>query len=487
MIGASDTGDARGKQVAVIGAGITGLAAAQRLITQDKTVRVAVFEAAEQPGGLFRTEQIDGFLAEMGPDAFITNKPGAIDLCREIGFLDELVTTDETYRRSLVLRNGRPLPVPDGFMLMAPAKPAAIMATKILSLAGKMRLLKEAVIPRKTDDEDETLASFVIRRFGRETLDRLVQPLVGGIYTSDPQKLSLKATLPRFPEMERSHGSVIRGTLAQQKKQRNDASETSGSGARYGLFMTPQRGLRSLSESLIQFLNDSGRVTFHCSSPVAKLRKSGNVDSERWQVSVSDQTFQFDDVICCLAAYKNAEILTDPSNPPLSDLCERLRQIEYASSAIVVSGHRLTDFSHPMDAFGLVVPHIEKRNVLAISFTSRKFPGRAPEGHILLRTFVGGAMQPELLGKSDDELTHMVNRELTDILGMKCDPIFTRVARYTNAMPQYHVGHLERVDQIERLVDQHAGLFLAGNAYRGVGIPDSISSGRLAADRCLDS
>ena len=249
---ASSTAVSGIRRVAVIGGGITGLAAAQRLVSRSNSVQVVLLEASRRLGGIIRTETADGFLMELGPDSFITNKPAAIQLCEEIGFTDQLIPTDARFRRSLVLRNGKPVPVPDGFMLMAPSKPWAILTTPILSIMGRLRLLSEAFIARRTTEEDESLASFVRRRFGQQTLERLVQPLVGGIYTADPEKLSLKATMPRFPEMEQSHGSVIRATLAQQKIDRHRSSghktinASSGSGARYGLFATAAGGLSDM-------------------------------------------------------------------------------------------------------------------------------------------------------------------------------------------------------------------------------------------------
>lgn len=480
------------RRVAVIGGGITGLAAAQRLVSSCENTEVVILEASRRLGGIIRTEVADGFLMELGPDSFITNKPAAIKLCEEIGFSSQLIPTDSSYRRSLVLRNGKPMQVPDGFMLMAPAKPLAILTTPILSLAGKLRLLSEALISRRPNDDDESLASFVRRRFGQQALERLVQPLVGGIYTADPELLSLKATMPRFLEMERSHGSVIRATLAQQKKDRRPGSkrgghdESSGSGARYGLFATAAGGLSDLIGAIEQELQKSGRVTVHLGTNVTSVERTSEGERQTsgepaWTLRLRNhQPMDFDAVIVTLPTYAAANILKGAVS---SELLTSLNAIKYASSALVVSGHQISDFDHPMDAFGLVVPAIEHRKILAVSFSSRKFPGRAPEGQILLRTFVGGAMQPELLANDSDTIQGFVNAELRSIFGMKTDPMFSEVITYNNAMPQYHVGHLDRITAIESLVTQYPGLHLAGSAYHGVGIPDSIASGQAAADQ----
>lgn len=470
------------RRVAIVGAGITGLSAALRLILIDEHVHLEVFESSSGVGGIIHTERRDGFLIEHGPDSFITNKPGGVQLCHDLGISDQLLGTDDRFRRSLVVHKGQPVAVPDGFMLMAPAKPMAILTTPVLSAPGKLRLLSEAFRPRKKSDEDESLASFVRRRFGSEALDRLVQPLVGGIYTSDPEKLSLQATLPRFLTMEREHGSVIRATLAAGKNTTSGGDETSGSGARYGLFAAPADGLSSLINALQNRLSDSGRVTFHFDTPVQAVNP-GNGRDARWTVLTTDHASTartFDQVIVTTPAWAAARLLKGCDDDAL---VQSLTDIEYASSAIVVSGHRLSDFKHRLDAFGLVVPAVENRKVLAVSFTSRKFPGRAPEGHVLLRTFVGGAMQPELFDKSDDDIRRMVRDELKSLLGMQADPAFSTVARYARSMPQYHVGHLDRVRRIDERVSEHSGLEIAGNAYTGVGIPDSIASGYGAADR----
>ena len=478
----SDSAAPAAIRIAIIGGGITGLAAAQRLVTRSANVEVTLLESSNRLGGIIRTEEADGFLMELGPDSFITNKPAGLQLCKDLGFTDQLISTDARYRRSLVLRNGRPMAVPDGFMLMAPAKPWSILTTPVLSLTGKARLLAEAFVGRGSPGSDESLANFVRRRFGKEALDRLVQPLVGGIYTSDPEKLSLRATMPRFLEMEQSYGSVIRATLAQQKSVPLEEAN-SGSGARYGLFATAAKGLSDLIHSLEWSLRACGRIRFRLGCAVQEVTPPENPGG-LWRVNVGNSATpeSYDAVIITQPTHVSARFLKHRS---MSQLAGLLTRVEYASSAIVVSGHALSDFTHPMDAFGLVIPAIEKRQILAVSFSSRKFASRAPDGQILLRTFVGGAMQPELLQMDDDQLVGAVNQELTSIFGMKSAPMFSEVVRYEKAMPQYHVGHLDLVAQIEAAQSDFPGLRLAGSAYHGVGIPDSIASGQSAADAIL--
>lgn len=465
-------------RVAIIGGGLTGLSAAHRLIEKsresERELELTLFEASSRTGGMIATKRIGDYLVELGADSFITNKPAGVELCKRLGLEDELISTDDRWRKSLVLRKGKPVEVPDGFMLLSPAKVWPVLTSPIFSWAGKLRMGWERFIPaRKNDDsEDESLASFVRRRFGQETLDRLVQPLVGGIYTSDPEKLSLRATLPRFLEQEQEYGSLIKASRRQAVSQTE--TEKSGSGARYGLFTAPREGIQMILDRLRERVEAAATIQSAC--PIASLEKAEG----KWSLkTATGETHEFDAVIAALPAYKAAELVQAFA----SDLAAELKCIEYASSAIVVSGHNLSDIKHPLDAFGLVIPDIEQRGIIAVSFSSRKFPGRAPEGKVVLRTFVGGAMHPEMMNRTDDEMKSLVREELSDILGVSGEPDFEEVVRYENAMPQYHVGHLDRVATIESLVAQFPGLELAGNALRGVGIPDSIASGEAAAER----
>ena len=477
------------KRIAVIGGGASGLAAAHRLIelSIDGTTKfdVTLFESSDAPGGVAATRQIGDYLVETGPDMFITNQPAAVNLCQRMGLSDELIPTETEHRGSLVLRKGKPVRVPEGFMLISPARVWPVLTSRIFSPLGKLRMGLEYLLPRKKDQTDETLAGFVKRRFGSEAFDRLIQPLVGGIYTSDPEKLSLQATLPRFLEMEQKHRSLI---IASRKQAA--AQESDGSGARYGLFTAPRNGISVLFNRLMDVVREQAVVRLGEAVTAVSKQKTG-----RFAVtSQSGATDYFDGIVVALPAFHAAKILEpcithrDETSltEPIQEITRLLNEIEYSSAAVVVSGHRLTDIEHPLDAFGLVVPAIENRKVLAISFTSRKFPGRAPEGRILLRTFVGGAMQPEMLDQSDDEITKTVHAELKSILGVNGDPDFIEVCRHERSMPQYHLGHCERVARIRELIEGIEGLELAGNAFSGVGIPDCISSGESAATRLAE-
>ncbi len=472
--------DSSAWRVAVVGGGISGLAAALRVGTACHSTGAALaldlLEAGDRLGGPVHTERIGEFLVETGPDMFVTDKPWAVELVEELGLGDELISTDPTHRRSLVLHRGRPQPVPPGFTLMSTSRVWPVVVSPVLSPWGKLRLAWERFVPARPVD-DESLASFGRRRLGNEAFERLVQPLVGGIYTADPEKLSLRATLPRFLDMERRHGSLTRATAVQAAKSKQENAAESG--ARYGLFVSLRNGLGTLVDAL------ESRV-----GEFADVRRSTSVAGVHAE---DDGTYRLDFGVGTSRPY-DAVVLAVPTHVASSlvanldaSLAEELGAIEYASSAVVCSGYPLSQSEHSLEAFGLVVPRVERRNVLAVSVASRKFPGRAPDGHALLRTFVGGALQPELLERSDDELLALVREELAGIFGVRGEPTFERVVRYPRAMPQYHVGHLDRVDRIEERVARHRGLALAGSGYRGVGLPDCVRSGQLAAERLLQS
>ena len=523
----ADMGEANSPyRVAVVGAGLAGLAAAHRLHElareRNEPVEVTLFESGSRLGGLVGTERIGDYLVDIGADSFLTNKPAAVNLCQRLGIEDQLIATDTRYRGAFVLHQGRPIPIPEGFQLLCPTAIWPVITSPLFSVWGKFRLLLERLVPRKKptsiatvtggnppDSEkiqsdpspilvDESLSDFVIRRFGKEAFDRLIQPLVGGIYTADPRRLSLAATMPRFLEMERDYGSLIRASRLQKSarhprtadtsSEHSDSSSDSSSGARYGLFAGLKGGMNDLVEALRQHANQSYSVQLN--------RRVVSIDdihqeSEQRPDTATPRSFaltfadgtqeQFAAVIVAVTAARAAPIVASID----AKLSDELRAIEFASSAIVVSGHRLSDITHPLNAFGLVIPHTEGRDILAVSFSSRKFPDRAPVGHVLLRTFVGGALQPEILKSTDDELIQIVRKELGSTLGVQGEPDFVRVYRYQEAMPQYHVGHLDRVSRIETLVGQHPHFALAGIACRGVGIPDAIASGEHAADSIL--
>ena len=512
------------RRIAIIGGGLAGLSAAHRfqeLARQsNKSIEITLIEAGPRLGGIVGTERIGDYLVDIGADSFLTTKPAAIGLCRRLGIEDRLLRTDPRYRGALVLYDGRPVPVPEGFQLLSPTAIWPVLTTPLFSTWGKLRLLMEWFIPRRPDLvhsnadssiqaasvanptlKDESVASFTRRRFGHEALDRLIQPLVGGIYTSDPERLSLAATMPRFLEMERDYGSLIRASLAkksgrivrdlQPKSDRANEEIDSSSGARYGQFVGLHGGMEDLVSALRSKVESTCHVRLNTAvdrideSPHPRTFKSNEpASSARYRLTFSDGTQEpYDAIAVATTGYRTADLFRSLD----TTLTSELRETEFASSALVVSGHRLADVRDPLRAFGLVIPHAERRQILAVSFSSRKFPNRAPADRVLLRTFVGGALQPELFQKTDAEMMDLVQSELSEILGVRGQPDFVRVYRYQNAMPQYHVGHLDRVARIEARLGQHPGLAVAGIAYRGVGIPDVIASGERAAEGLFSS
>jgi oxygen-dependent protoporphyrinogen oxidase len=365
-------------------------------------------------------------------------------------------------------------------MLLSPAKAGPILASSIFSPWGKLRMGLEYFIAKRdySEADDESLADFVRRRLGREALERLIQPLVGGIYTSDPERLSLKATLPRFIEQEQRYGSLIRAARSElaDKSKRGDLS---GGGARYSLFATFKDGISELFNTLQARVEAGGQLQFNTLVDRVQRLDNGRVKL----FSRDNELGEFDGVLIALPAFRAAKLIKSLSLSATSDLTTALEDIEYASTAIVVSGHKLEDIQHPLNSFGLVIPAIERRRILAVSFSSRKFVGRAPEGRVILRTFVGGAMQPEQLDQPDERIEAIVQDELRDILGVRGKPDFMLTARHNQSMPQYYVGHLERVRRINEGMRHLPGIELAGNAYTGVGLPDCIESAEQAAAR----
>ncbi len=466
------------KRVAVIGGGISGLAAAHRVHELDPGIELLLFEAEPQLGGVIQTSRREGFLWEWGPDNFITQLPWGLQLCRRIGLEPELLPTDSQHRQAFVVRRGRLRKIPQGFVIMAPSRIWPVIATPILSPWGKLRMACEFLLPGRRTQEDESLASFVIRRFGRETYDRLVQPLVGGIYTGDPHQLSVQMTMPRFVEMERSHGSLIRAIWS--RRATGSSATTGTSGARYSMFVAPRGGMSCLTEALADRLpEDSVRTA----APVVKIAPRPD---EAWTLTTGGthpETHDVDAVVVAIPGPAASRLLAE-----VDPVCsQRLGEIHYASCSIASLAYRRDQIAHRLDGFGFVVPLRERRSILSGSFSSVKYAGRAPEGRVLLRAFIGGACQPELAELPDDELIATAHREFTQLLGIRGEPQRVQVSRHPQTMAQYYVGHKQRVEQIESRLARYRGLFMAGNAFEGVGIPQCIHRGEKTAEQVVRS
>jgi len=490
------------RHIAVIGGGIAGLAAAHRLVELDPACRVTLLEAGPRHGGVLSTIHENGFQVEQSADNFITTVPWGVNLCKRLGLADQLIQTNPDYRRTFVVRAGHLYRLPDGFLMMAPTQMWPLAVTPILSTLGKLRAALEYFIPPRADDADESMASFVRRRLGREVFDRLVEPLVSAVYAADMEKLSVLATLPRFRDMEREHGSLIRAMRHQMKNRPKAGTE---SGARYSMFVTLRDGLSSLVDALAARLPpDAVRL----SAAVTRIERHG----DGWRVwtdgrgergegrGENDEARMTNDE--CRSADPSslilhpssfdALILATPSpvaakllRPIDAALAGDLASIAHSGTAIVSLGYDARQIGHPLDGMGAVVPAAERSPILACSFSSRKYVHRAPEGKVLLRVFVGGAQRPELAEMDDQKLRPLVLEATARLLDIHDPPCYCNIAHWPGTMPQYHVGHKDLVARIESRVAAVAHLELAGNAYHGVGVPDCIHGGELAAERIL--
>jgi oxygen-dependent protoporphyrinogen oxidase len=461
--------------VVVVGGGLAGLSAAEALVGLPAGARpsVTLLEPSGHPGGVLGTVRRDGWLVERSADCLLAARPEGIALVERLGLHGELVGVDPRVRRALVWHAGRAVPVPRGFRLLAPGLVSGVLHSSLLSPAGRLRVLAERFVPRRMAGPEESLESFAVRRLGREAFERLVQPLAAGIWTADPARLGMAAACPEFLAMEREQGSLWAG---EQARLRESSAGGAATGARYGQFVSFLGGMQTLTDRLVERLGKQGVVIRR--DRAERLTRVGS----RWQVTVdagegSVDTLMADGVIVATRAPAAAVLLAgvDPS------LAADLAGIVYAGSVIVSLGFARDEVAHPLDAAGLVIPRTAGRRALAVSFSSSKFPHRAPPGCVLVRVFLGGALDPESLALDDEGLVSLAVAEAAIVIGATGRPRLVQVDRWANAMPQYHVGHTERVARIEAAIARHPGLALAGAAYRGVGIPQVIASGQAAA------
>ncbi|MEM6469989.1 MAG: protoporphyrinogen oxidase [Planctomycetota bacterium] len=484
------------KRYAVVGAGLSGLAVAHQLTRSSPGSTVKVFEANERAGGVIHTEVVETsegrFVLDHGADMFAVDPPAAIELCEELGVENELIVPESERAGAMIVHRGGLVPIPDGFVLMRATKLGQMVTTPLLSVGGKLRFLAERFVPslpqhtsdRRNEDlksiDDVSVGDFVRHRMGQETLERLVGPLVAGIYTADVDRLSLHATMGPIVSMVRKHGSLTSATLA-RRKGGQDETERGSAGARYGKFRGFKNGMKQLIDRLVDSIGDDA---LHLNSPVTGLRFHSQANEWCLQRSTGDESF--DEVILTTPPSATARLLESISGlcdheDAVRDAASNLRAIESASTAIVILCVRKSKIHSLPNKFGFVVPMIEKRRILAVSFASHKYACRCPEDHTIIRVFVGGAMQPELLQHSDDELVRLVRDELKDLIGLEGPETLARVVRWNEAMPQYNVGHLQLAAKIEQCFNDLPHLHLATNALHGVGIAPVIANARRVA------
>jgi protoporphyrinogen/coproporphyrinogen III oxidase len=457
------------KRIAIIGGGISGLSAAfvfeQRRLA-GMPVEYVLFEASPRLGGVIFTERVDDCLVEAGPDSFLTEKPEASKLCRDLGIDDQLVGSNDSQRKTYILVNGKLIPMPDGLAFMIPTKILPAALSPLFSWHTKLKMTREWFHPPLEAKNDESVASFVGRHYGKEMVDRLADPLLSGVYGGDASQLSVKAVLPRFADMQQRHGSLGKATI-------KNRSQAIGKDTR-PIFTSLKDGMQQLVDTLVL------RIPTLCLRSNAQIQSLSPVDNG-WRVSWKDNTDQFDSVILAVPSCVAEKLLEDSS----ANLSSELRGIQYSSSVTVALGFDRKVRALLPPGFGYLVPRGEGKRVLAVTFVHNKFPHRAPEHRALLRCFLGGTRDEPVLELPDDEILQIVRKELHQVLGIETEPRFARVYKWKAAMAQYNVGHLERLQRIEQLRRELSGLFFAGNAYNGIGVPDCVRSGQQAASQAL--
>ncbi len=470
-------------RIAIIGGGIAGLAAAYELELARRAgaaVEYELFEAGARLGGVISSTFVNGTVIEHGPDSFLTEKPAAAALCRELGLEPDLMASNDAERKTYILVRNRLVPLPDGLMFLIPTRLLPTLLTPLFSLVTKVRMGLELLRSQRARSEDESVAGFVKRHYGQEVVDRLADPLLSGIYGGDAAQLSAQAVLPRLVEMEAKYGSLTRGVLAGVRARQAAADLEDEEPVPPPIFTTLRFGLQQMIDALVSQLN---RDSLHVQAPVERLERL----NDGWRVSASgaDRTAgeKFDAVVIATPAWVAADLLGSVDGV----LSEELNAIPYSSSITINLIYDGADLDPLPPGFGFLVPAIERRAILACTFIHRKFPGRTAPGKTVLRVFLGGAHNAALLDESDEFVTDLVRKELRQILHLSAKPELVEIQRWPRAMAQYAVGHKKRQQRIQaRLVDL-PGLHLAGNAYDGIGISDCIRLGRNAAQQLVAS
>jgi oxygen-dependent protoporphyrinogen oxidase len=452
-------------EVAVVGGGITGLAAAWSLAKRG--VPFLLLEAEERWGGVIRSDAVDGFVLEAGPDAILAQKAEGLALCRELGLGPRLVPTNPEQRTVFVLQGGRLHALPEGMVLAVPTRILPFVRSGLFSWPAKLRMGLDLVIPGRREAGDESIASFLRRRFGEEAVARLGEPLLAGIHAGDPERLSIQATFPRFAELEKRHGSLIRGMLRAPRP----------AGPPPAAFYSLAGGLEELVRTLVARLPAPSLMK---GRPVSSLGREGT----GFVLALADGRRVAARAVVVAVPGPKAAALVEPLLPAAA---RAVGSIPFASTATVLLGYRREDVEHPLDGYGMVVPQSEGLRCSAVGFASTKFPGRAPEGAVLLRAFVGGVRDPAVMSLDDAALVRQVREEMLSLLGLRRDPLLARVYRWPDGTPQMEVGHFARMAELEAQLTSAPGLFLTGSGIRGTGIPDCVADGTRAAESAAAS
>jgi oxygen-dependent protoporphyrinogen oxidase len=460
------------KRIAIIGGGISGLSAAFSLEQHRRAgvlLEYVLFESTSRLGGVISTEHVDGCVVEAGPDSFLTEKPWVADLCCELGLGDQLIGSNDAQRKTYIVIKGRLRPIPDGMMFMVPTRILPVMFSGLFSPGTKFRMLREWFYQPHDSSKDESVAAFVERHYGAELVDRLADPLLSGVYGGEASQLSVRAVLPRFAQMEASYGSLGRALVAARKK-------TVANTFPRPLFTSLKNGMQQMVAALVSPLPPSA---IHLNSAVQDLRcgESG------WTISGAGAPAHFDGIIVATPAHAATTLLQSVS----PELAQELRDIPYSSSVTVTMGYDGTLGSSLPAGFGFLVPQSEGKRLIAATFVHNKFTHRAREDRAVIRCFFGGWRDKEILQLPEAEIIGIAQQELREILSFSAEPLFARSYKCQAAMAQYTVGHAERLSRIERLCQQIPGLALAGNAYRGIGVPDCVHSGIQAAEQLLSA
>lgn len=472
------------KHIVIVGGGIAGLSAAYHAIKKhETTTRITLLEQADYWGGKLVTERIpfgEGqFVIEGGPDTFVVTKPWGVKLCKELGIADRLRGTNPETKKTYILKNNKLHELPGGLTMMIPTEFGPMIRTGLLSWPAKARMGLDFILPTARKNGDETLGTFVTRRLGRAAYENLIEPLMSGIYAGDGDQLSLQSTFPYLRDLELEHGGLVKGALALRRERLRQAQHNGGSqsptpGSR-SLFLTPLTGLAEIVETLLQKLESTG-VVMQLSTTVQEVKRN----PDGYLVILSNgESIAADGVILATPSFVTADLVEYFAPELAAELCP----IEYVSTATVTLAYRESDLPQLLDGYGYVIPRREGRQALACTWTSSKFPHRAPNGYVLLRVFIGRAGQEDEIPWDDDGLLDVARQELSLTLGINTGPLLTRIYRWEKAMPQYNLGHPERLQRIERSLSRYPGLALAGNAYQGIGIPDCIHSGEMAVQK----